>query len=160
MSTAPAGGSPVTPVTYRPRAALRMGLSLSLTLVLASILGWLMTPAQVQDQFTPVQIITLLFFLAIVVALAMGIGLCYVHADADGLRFRNGLKTYEVPWSEVKAIRYRDGDAWPFVLLRTEVEQRALIGIQRSDRDYADRCVDDLRHRLAAAYGTDPPQFD
>ena len=36
MSTAPAGGSPVTPVTYRPRAALRMGLSLSLTLVLTA----------------------------------------------------------------------------------------------------------------------------
>ena len=36
----------------------------------------------------------------------------------------------------------------------------ALIGIQRSDRDYADRCVDDLRHRLAAAYGTEPPQSD
>jgi hypothetical protein len=152
-----ASSNPIAPVTYRPRAALRMGVSLSATLVLASILGWVMTPAQVQNQFTPVQIITLLFFLAIVVAIALGIGLCYVHADADGLRFRNGLKTYEVPWSEVKAIRYRDGDAWPFVLVRTDVEQRALIGIQRSDRAYADECVDDLRHRLAAAYGTEPP---
>ncbi len=142
-------------VTYRPRASLRMGVSLSSSLVLASVLGWVMTPARVRDLFTPVQVGTLLFFLAIMVALALGIGLSYVRADEQGLRFRNGIKTHQVPWSEIKAIRYREGDPWPFVLVRSAVEQRPLLGIQRSDRDYAERCVDDLRQRLAKAYGTD-----
>lgn len=141
------------PVTFRPKASLRMGLSLSTSLVAATMLGWVMTPKSVQAQFTVVQIVTLLFFLAIVVALALGIGLSYVRADERGLRFRNGVKTYELPWAEVKAFRYREGDPWPFVLVRTEVEQRPMLGIQRSDRDYAERCVAALRERLADAYG-------
>ena len=141
------------PVTYRPKASLRMGVSLSVSLVAASLLGWFMTPPITRALFTPIQVLTLVFFLLIMVALALGIGLCYVRADAAGLRLRNGIKTYEVPWREVKAIRYRDGDPWPFVLVRSEIEQRPLMGIQRSDRDYAVRCVDDLRHRLAQAYG-------
>ena len=57
-----------------------------------------------------------------------------------------------LPWSQVKAFRYREGDPWPFVLVRSAVEQRPLIGIQRSDRQYAQHCVDELRVRLAEAY--------
>ncbi|MFT3861454.1 PH domain-containing protein [Micropruina sp.] len=144
------------PIIFRPRASLRMGISLSASLVCASILGWVMTPAHVQNQFTPVQLLTLIFFLMLMVGVALGIGLSYVRADADGLRFRNGVKTYAVPWSQIKAFRYRDGDPWPFVLVRSEVEQRALIGIQRSDRDYAEECVDELRRRLGEAYETPP----
>ena len=148
----------VRPVTFRPKASLRMGLSLSISLVAAALLGWVMTAPSVRAQFTPVQILTLLFFLALLVGLALGIGLSYVRADGAGLRFRNGIKTYEVPWSQVKAFRYRDGDPWPFVLVRSEVEQRPLLGIQRSDRAYAEQCVAELRERLEAAYhaGTDP----
>lgn len=141
-------------VTFRPRASLRMAISLSSSLVLASILGWVMTPVVIRDQFTPVQVLTLLFFLAIMIVVALGIGLSYVRADAEGLTFRNGAKTHEVPWSEVKAFRYRDGDPWPFVLVRSEVEQRPMLGIQRSDRDYAEQCVAELRVRLQRAYET------
>ena len=142
----------VRPVTFRPRASLRMGLSLSISLVAAALLGWVLTPPSVRALFTPVQILTLIFFLALLVGLALGIGLSYVRADAAGVRFRNGIKTYEVPWSQIKAFRYREGDPWPFVLVRTEVEQRPLLGIQRSDRAYADQCVANLRERLEAAY--------
>jgi len=146
------------PVTFRPRASLRMAVSLSASLVAAAILGWVMTPATVQRQFTTVQLLTLIFFLIIMVGMAMGIGLSYVRADQTGLRIRNGIKTHEVPWGEVKAFRYRDGDPWPFVLVRTEVEQRPMLGIQRSDRTYAERSVAELRERLAAAYGETPDQ--
>lgn len=146
----------VRPVTFRPRASLRMGLSLSISLVAAALLGWVLTPASVRALFTPVQILTLIFFLALLVGLALGIGLSYVRADSAGLRFRNGIKTYVVPWSEIKAFRYREGDPWPFVLVRTEVEQRPLLGIQRSDRGYAEQCVADLRERLEAAYHHSP----
>ncbi len=133
-----------------------MGVSLSISLVAAALLGWVLTPAAVQAQFTLVQLVTLIFFLALMVAMALGIGLSYVRADAAGLRFRNGVKTHEVPWNEIKAFRYREGDPWPFVLVRTEVEQRPLLGIQRSDRNYAEQCVAELRERLAGAYGQAP----
>lgn len=146
----------VRPVTFRPKASLRMGLSLSISLVAAALLGWVMTAPPVRAQFTPVQILTLIFFLALLVGLALGIGLSYVRADGAGLRFRNGIKTYDVPWSQIRAFRYREGDPWPFVLVRTEVEQHPLLGIQRSDRGYAEQCVAELRERLEAAYGRSP----
>ena len=148
------------PVTFRPRASLRMGASLSISLVAASLLGWVMTPPHIRDMFTPVQILTLLFFLAIMVGTALGLGLSYVRADAAGLKFRNGIKTHVVPWSEVKAFRYRDGDPWPVVVVRGDVEQRPLLGIQRSDRQFAEDNVAELRVRLAEAYGVERPETD
>jgi PH (Pleckstrin Homology) domain-containing protein len=140
-------------VTYRPRAALRMGVSLSTSLVAASALGWVMTPPHIRDLFTPVQVLTLLLFLAIMVGMALALGLSYVRADDDGLTFRNGVRTHVVPWAEIRAFRYRDGDPWPFVVVRGVVEQRPLLGIQRSDRELAEAHVADLRVRLAEAYG-------
>lgn len=148
------------PVTFRPRASLRMGASLSTSLVLASVLGWVMTPDYIRDQFTPVQVLTLVFFLLIMIGLALGLGLGYVRADDAGLQFRNGLRTHVVPWSEVKAFRYRPGDPWPFVVVRGPIEQRPLLGIQRSDRDLAEAHVADLRARLAEAYGVERPGPD
>ncbi len=145
------------PVTYRPRAALRMGVSLSSSLVLASLLGWTMTPQHIRALFTPIQVLTLLLFLAIMIAMALGLGLSYVRADGDGLTFRNGVRTHVVPWAEIKAFRYRDGDPWPSVVVRGDIEQRPLLGIQRSDRDLAEGHVADLRARLAEAYGVDRP---
>jgi Bacterial PH domain len=143
------------PVTYRPVASLRMGISLSASLLLASMLGWVMTPRHIREMFTPVQVLTLLLFLAVMIGMALGLGLSYVRADDEGLTIRNGIRIYVVPWREVKAIRYRDGDPWPFVLVRGAIEQRALLGIQRSDRRRADAHVADLRNRLAEAYGLD-----
>ena len=142
------------PVTYRPVAALRMGISLSASLLLASLLFWVMTPQHIRDMFTPVQVLTLLLFLAIMIGMALGLGLSYVRADDDGLTIRNGIRTHLVGWREVKAFRYREGDPWPFVLVRGDIEQRALLGIQRSDGRRADEHVLDLRNRLAEAYRT------
>ncbi|MFT4217787.1 MAG: PH domain-containing protein [Micropruina sp.] len=147
------------PVTYRPRASLRMGISLSTSLVLASFLGWTMTPQHIRDLFTPVQVLTLLLFLALMVGGALALGLSYVRADVEGLTFRNGVRTHVVPWTEVKAFRYRDGDPWAFVVVRGVIEQRPLLGIQRSDRDLAEANVADLRARLAEAYGTERPDL-
>ncbi len=148
------------PVTFRPRASLRMGVSLSASLVGASVLGWVMTPEHIRGMFTPIQIGTLLFFLAIMIGIALALGLSYVRADEVGLRFRNGVVTYAVPWAEIKAFRYRDGDPWPSVVVRGVVEQRPLLGIQRSDRELADEYVAELRERLAEAYGVDRPDLD
>lgn len=148
------------PVTFRPRASLRMGVALSTTLALASVLGWVLTPDYIRDQFTPVQVLTLVLFLLIMIGLALGLGMGYVRADDAGLQFRNGVRTHVVPWSEIKAFRYRAGDPWAFVVVRGTVEQRPLLGIQRSDRDLAEAHVANLRARLAEAYGADRPGPD
>ncbi|MFT3970432.1 MAG: PH domain-containing protein [Micropruina sp.] len=145
-------------VTYRPRAALRMGVSLLTSLVLASLLGWTMTPQHIRDLFTPIQVLTLLLLLAIMVGMALGVGLSYVRVDGAGLTFRNVVRTHVVPWEEIRAFRYRDGDPWPFVVVRGPIEQRPLLGIQRSDRDLAGQHVAELRARLAEAYRVERPE--
>ena len=62
-------------MVYRPMASLRMGISLSVSLVAASLLGWFMTPPHIRAMFTVLQILTLLLFLAIMIGMALGLGL-------------------------------------------------------------------------------------
>ncbi|MEZ5090124.1 MAG: PH domain-containing protein [Micropruina sp.] len=142
-------------MVYRPMASLRMGISLSVSLVAASLLGWFMTPPHIRAMFTVLQILTLLLFLAIMIGMALGLGLSYVRADDEGLMFRNGVRTRTVPWSQVTAFRYRVHDPWAFVLLRGQPDQYPLMGIQRSDRQRAEEHVADLRSRLEEAYRTE-----
>jgi hypothetical protein len=145
----------IDPITFRPRASLRMAVSMTVSLLAASALGWVMTPAPIRAMFNAAQIATLLLFIAAMIGMMLALGLAYVRADAEGLVFRNGIRTHVVPWSEVKAFRYRPGDPWAFVLLRSELEQLPLMGIQRTDRDLAEEHVADLRHRLEQAYGVE-----
>ena len=90
-----------------------------------------------------------------------GIGLAlassYVRADATGLRIRNGLRVYAVPWARVHKIILRPGDPWALVLLTPadgrpfeadfDAEKRQLMGIQAVDRRLATAAVNELRVR-------------
>ncbi|QLQ15435.1 MAG: PH domain-containing protein [Micropruina sp.] len=151
MTDRPPGGAREEFVA-RPHASLRMAISLSVSLIAASLLGWQLTPLQIRALFTPLQIATLVFFVLLMVAIMLAVGLSIVRADERGLRFRNGVRRHEIPWADVKAFRFRPGDPWAFVLLRTELEQLPLMGIQRTDGQRAHDLVADLRARLEAAY--------
>ena len=81
----------------------------------------------------------------------------YVRADATGLRIRNGLRRYDVPWSRVHKIILRPGDPWAQALLTPadgqpfeadiDAEKRQLMGIQSSDGPGARQAVEQLRQR-------------
>ncbi|MFZ1410524.1 MAG: PH domain-containing protein [Micropruina sp.] len=146
------------PVTFRPYASLRMASSLSVSLVAASALGWVMTPPSVQVLFSPIQLATLLLIIAIMVTFMMSVGLSYTRADSTGLTFRNGLRTHTLTWGEITAIRYREGDPWAYALLRAgDADRLPLMGIQRTDRIAADEHVAELRRRLSVAYDVEQP---
>ena len=84
----------------------------------------------------------------------------YVRADADGLRFRNGLRTHQVPWARVHKIMLRRGDPWAQLLITPadgsafsvdlDAEKRQLMGIQAGDRALAEQAVEELRLRHRA----------
>ena len=67
----------------------------------------------------------------------------YVRADAEGLRFRNGLRSHQVPWARVHKIMLRRGDPWAMLLMTPadgrafsvdlDAEKRQLMGIQAGD---------------------------
>lgn len=115
-----------------------------------AVFGWFMLPANVRVLFTPLQILTLAFFVAFMLGIVWVIALGYVRAGAAGLQFRNGLRTRLVPWSAVESIRYNAADPWAFVEL-SDTTDRPLLGIQRSDGRLADEQVDELK-RIAARH--------
>lgn len=148
-------GQGVAPLIVRPVAALRTGIMMSISLVAASVLGWQMTPPVVKAQFTELQFATLVLFVLIMLAMLLMIGFSRVEARADGLAFRNGVRRHFYPWSDIKAFRYRDGDPWAYVLLRSELEQLPLMAVQRVDGTRAEEAVAALRDRLVEAYRED-----
>lgn len=133
------------PLVFRPRRALLTATALSALLVGAAALGWVALPAAVQAQFTGPQLLTLAFFVVVMVGFMMSLGLSYVRADAAGITFRNGLRTHRVAWTEIRGFRFTENDPWAYVLLEGDPEQRPLLGIQRTDHARAEAAVAALR---------------
>ena len=134
-------------LVFRPRRALLMASVLSGVLVAAALLGWVTLPANIQALFTVPQLLTLAFFVAVMIAIMMSVGLSYLKADASGLDFRNGLRRHHLDWEQVQGLRFTENDPWAYALLAEDV-QRPLLGIQRTDREAAEADFE----RLVAAW--------
>jgi Bacterial PH domain len=119
--------------------------------------GWLLLPAHTRALFTLSQQLTLLGFLAFLVAVMVALASSYVRADPTGLRIRNGLRTYAVPWERVHKIILRPGDPWALLLLKPadgrtfeadlDADKRQMMGIQTVDGPLATEAVNELRVR-------------
>lgn len=125
-------------LVIRPRRALLMASVLSVVLVLAAALGWVAMPTNVRDLFTGPQLLTLAFFIAVMIGFMMSVGLSYVRADETGITFRNGLRTHRLDWSAVTGLRFTENDPWAYALTAGEVDQRPLLGLQRTDHERAE----------------------
>lgn len=123
---------------FRPRRALWTAIALSAVLIVAAGLGWVLLPAEIQAQFTVPQLATLAFFVGVMVVFMMSLGLSYVRVENDQLVFRNGLRTHRLGWDQIRGFRFGENDPWAYVLTVGEPEQRALLGIQRTDAEHAD----------------------
>ena len=142
-------------LTYRPRRLRVVAVGLSVALTVATAVGWLALPANLRATFTTFQILTLLSVLAFLVLVMLSLGTSYVRADADGLRFRNGLRTHSVGWARVHKILLRRGDPWALLLLKPadggpfvadlDAEKRQLMGIQSGDGRHAEAALRELR---------------
>lgn len=117
-----------------------------------AVFGWFMLPAHIRDLFSPLQAGTLALFVVFMLALVWTVALGFVKADPQGMQFRNGMRTRQVPWHVVESIRYGSADHWAFVEF-TDGTDRPLLGIQRSDGALADEQVQALRQMHAAHTG-------
>lgn len=77
-----------------------------------------------------------------------------VSADADGIKIRNVVGGYELPWSVVRAVRFDRHSPWATLDLYDD-EQVSLHALQAADKEYAVDGVRTLRqlHRTAAQAG-------
>jgi hypothetical protein len=84
-----------------------------------------------------------------------------VEADAHGVRVRNVVGGYDLPWEIVAAVRFDDRSPWASLELADD-ETIAVMAVQAADKDYAVALVRGLRellaaHRAAAAAGGGQP---
>ncbi|HEX6968339.1 MAG TPA: PH domain-containing protein [Micromonosporaceae bacterium] len=80
-----------------------------------------------------------------------------VEADARGIRVRNLVGSYDLPWQVVRAVRFDRGSAWAVLELHDD-ELVALMALQAVDRDRAVAGVRALRALHAAAHGRVPAE--
>ena len=141
----------------RPHLVRVIAIISTIALCAMFAIGWLLLPAEIRALFTVSQLLTLLGVLALFVFGLVALGSSYVRADATGLRIRNGLRAYAVPWSHVHKIILRPGDPWALLLMMPadgrpfeadfDAEKRQLMGIQAVDGRLAKAAVNELRVR-------------
>ncbi|HSK34877.1 MAG TPA: PH domain-containing protein [Propionicimonas sp.] len=131
----------MAPLVLRPRRALLTASVLSAVLLAATVVGWVAMPVQTRDLFTPPQLLTLGFFVLVMIGFMMSVGLSVVRADDDGLTFRNGLRTHHLDWDQVAGFRFTENDPWAYVLTDDDPDQRPLLGLQRTDHERAEAAL-------------------
>ena len=72
-----------------------------------------------------------------------------VSADAEGVRVRNVIGGYELPWSVVRAVRFDRNSPWATLELHDD-ETVSIHALQAADKDYAVDGVRTLRALHAA----------
>jgi hypothetical protein len=73
-----------------------------------------------------------------------------VEADERGIRIRNLIGGYDLPWEVIRAVRFDRGSPWASLELRDD-EVVQVMAVQVMDKEYAVESVRALRRLLAAA---------
>lgn len=74
-----------------------------------------------------------------------------VEADAAGIRVRNLLGSYDLPWEVVRAVKFNRGASWVTLDLADD-DVVAVLAVQAADKEYALNAVRGLRALHAAAH--------
>ncbi len=77
-----------------------------------------------------------------------------MEADLRGIRIRNVIGGYDLPWEVVRSIEFRRGSPWASLELRDD-DVVAVMAVQAADKGYAVAAVRSLRALLAAAQAGD-----
>jgi hypothetical protein len=72
-----------------------------------------------------------------------------VEADARGVRVRNVVGSYDLPWEVVRGIRFNRGAPWATLDLQDD-DAVAVMAVQAADKEYAVEAVRGLRTLLEA----------
>lgn len=72
-----------------------------------------------------------------------------VEADAERIKIRNVVGSYELPWQVVRAVRFDRGAPWASLELADD-DVVAVMAVQAADKEYAVAAVRELRALLAA----------
>jgi hypothetical protein len=143
-----------TTVTYRPRRIRWVaGISAAAVVVLFTVLSFGLHGSTGFDNSGQFERGDQTAMIGLGVLIALGIlALCRprVVADAAGIRIRNVVGGYDLPWSVVRAVRFDRNSPWAQLELHDD-EQVSIHALQAADKDYAVEGVRTLRALHSAA---------
>ncbi|TML30584.1 MAG: PH domain-containing protein [Actinobacteria bacterium] len=79
-----------------------------------------------------------------------------VEADERGIRVRNLVGGYDLPWDVVRSVQFTRGAPWASLELRDD-DLIPMMAIQATDKKYALEAIRGLRTLLAAAQAGEEP---
>jgi len=79
-----------------------------------------------------------------------------VEADERGIRIRNLVGGYDLPWDVVRSVQFTRGAPWASLELRDD-DLIPMMAIQATDKKYALEAIRGLRTLLAAAQAGEEP---
>ncbi len=135
-------------LTLRSLPVLITGSILSVILVGGSAGLWMAMGPLAQSEWTWPQILTIVFFLVVIVAVIMGIGLSKVSVGPDGVTIRNAVMVNHYAWDQVDDFVMAPGDSWVHLQLVDDEEDGAahmVLAVQRAEGDRAEEHLAQLR---------------
>lgn len=140
-------------LSYTSRATLMTAVVLSVVLLSLAMFGWYAIGPELRAQMTWPQALTLLFFVAVMIAIMLSVGYSRLWAADGQLVVRNGPILRRYPVQDIAGFRLRSGDAWSSVLLKGEDGQlvrKPVLAIQFLEGERAQAKVRELRRWLVA----------
>ncbi|WP_229072418.1 PH domain-containing protein [Actinoplanes sp. DH11] len=147
----------MTAVIYRPKKirVVAIPVAVSVALLFTVLSFGLTGSAGFQNQNATFQRGDQLAMIGLGILIGLGVlAFCRprVVADERGIRVRNVIGGYDLPWEVVRAVRFDRNSAWAQLELHDD-EQVAVHALQAVDKDYAVEGVRTLRALHSAAGG-------
>ena len=157
MTADPGGKVPALPQDFRPLGVRIAVLAFGTALLVTTAAIWFTFPDEVQEQFTPIQRMTVGIMGLGVAAIGYALARCRVRAADDGVTVVNGYRSRHFDWEEVVDVTLRPGNPWAVLDLADGTSASAL-GIQGSDGGRAQRQVRTLKALVEQHAGAEPPR--
>ncbi|GAA1587082.1 hypothetical protein GCM10009804_48880 [Kribbella hippodromi] len=142
--------------SFHPRIIAGMSAGMGLSLIAVFGVIWFRLSPEDRALFDWFQRLTLLAFFGAVLWILYRMTTLRVIAYPDRLRVRNVFKTYTLPWPEVRALRFRSGDAW-LQLFDANDNRIGILAVQASEGSRATRAAKQLA-AVAREQGAGPKQ--
>ena len=150
------GDSPV--VRIRPRRTRVVAWVAAVVIALASVGLAAALEGRIgsgPEVFGPADRVALIGLGLIAAAAVLTLARPSVEADDEGVRVRNIVGSYALPWSAVRAVRYEHGASWATLEL-TDDELLGVMAVQAVDKEHAVAAVRALRELHAAHQRRNP----
>jgi len=131
--------------TYRPGGTRIVAYGAAVVILVVALAIGAALPENIV--FTGAQITTLVLIYLAIVVLLHGIGRSYVRASDQGLEIRNGYRTHDLAWAEIRGISMRRGAPWP-TIVHGDDERTVMFALQGTDGPRTKKAIDELVRRI------------